>query len=90
MAKKLCGALLAIVDISAVQSCALTFIHNAILFVDTSNNARLNHAHWLIGTPYLSTIASNGFDTALRHQYHWVLTTVDIVSVLVSVSVNAQ
>ena len=30
---------LAIVDISAVQSSAQTFIHNAVLFIDTSNNA---------------------------------------------------
>ena len=32
-------SLLAIVDISAVQSSAQTFNHNAILFIDASNNA---------------------------------------------------
>ena len=51
--------LLAIVDIMAVQSSAQTFIHNTILFIDTFNNAWHNQADWLIGTPYLSTIASN-------------------------------
>ena len=51
--------LLAIVDISAVQSSAHTFIHNAFLFIDTSNNVSYNQAHWLTGVPYLSTIASN-------------------------------
>ena len=50
---------LAIVDISALQSPAQIFIHNVILFIDTSNNAWHNQAHWLIGMPYLSTIASN-------------------------------
>ena len=52
-------ALLAIVDNSDVQSSAQTFIHNAIFFTDTSNNAWHNEVHWLIGTPYLLTIASN-------------------------------
>ena len=52
-------SLLAIVDISSVQSSAETFIHNAILFIDTSNNAWHNQAHWMIQPPYLSTIASN-------------------------------
>ena len=33
------NTLLAIVDISAIQSSAQTFIHNAISFTDTSNNA---------------------------------------------------
>ena len=32
-------SILAIVDISAVQSSAQTFNHNAILFIDSSNNA---------------------------------------------------
>ena len=32
-------SLLAIVDISTAQSSAQTFIHNAILFIDTSDNA---------------------------------------------------
>ena len=57
--------LLAIVDISDVQSSAQTFIHNVILFIDTSNNASHNQAHRLFGTPYLSTIASNGSLTIL-------------------------
>ena len=43
----------------AVQSSAVTFLHNAISFIDTSNNAWYNQVHWLIGTPYLSMIASN-------------------------------
>ena len=55
------STLLVIVNISAVQSFAQTFIHNAILFIDTSNNAWHNQAHWLIGTPYLSTIGSKDF-----------------------------
>ena len=53
------SALLAIVALLADQSSAWTFIHNAILFIDTSNNASYNQLHWLVGTPYLSTIASN-------------------------------
>ena len=53
------ASLLAIVDILAVQSSSQTFIHNAILFTDTSNIAWHNQAYWLIGTPYLSTSASN-------------------------------
>ena len=51
--------LLAIVDISAVQSPAHTFIYCAILFIHNPNNVWHNQAHWLIGMPYLSTIASN-------------------------------
>ena len=51
--------LLAIVNILTVQSSAQKFIHNAILFIDTSNSAWYNQAHCLIGTPYLSTVASN-------------------------------
>ena len=43
----------------AVQLSAQTFIHNIILFIDTSNNAWYNEAHWLIGTQYLLIIASN-------------------------------
>ena len=58
--------LLAIVDILAVQSSAQTFIHNAILFNEASNNAWYNQAHWLIGTPYLLTIASNGEKSIAR------------------------
>ena len=43
----------------AVQSYVRTFIHNAILFIDTSDNAKYNQVHWLIRTPYLAIIASN-------------------------------
>ena len=43
------------IAISVVQSSVQTFIHNAILFIDTC----YNQAHWLIGMPYLSIIASN-------------------------------
>ena len=46
------------VEISAVQLSAQTFIRSAILFINTSNNAWHNQAHWLIGMPYLSTISS--------------------------------
>ena len=53
--------LLAMIALSTVQSSAQTFIHNAVLFIDTSNNAWYNQPHWLIWTPYLSIIASNGF-----------------------------
>ena len=42
-----------------VQPSASTFIHNAILLIDTSNNTWYSHVHWLIGTPYLLWIASN-------------------------------
>ena len=38
---------------------ALTFIHNVILYIDTSDNASYNQFHSLIGMPYLSVIASN-------------------------------
>ena len=40
------------------QSTAQKFIP-VILCIDTSYNAWHNQAHWLIGTPYLSIIASN-------------------------------
>ena len=53
---------IAMVALSAVQSSTQTFIHNAILSIDTSNNW-YNQVHWLIGTPYLSIIASNGWGT---------------------------
>ena len=33
--------------------------HNAIFFIDTSNNALYNLAHWLIETPYLAILAGN-------------------------------
>ena len=51
--------LLAMIALSAVQSSARTFIHNAILFIDISDNAWYNQVHWLLGTPYLSKITSN-------------------------------
>ena len=44
----------------AVQSYAQTFIHNAIMPIDTSDNASHHQHHWLIRTPYLSIKASNG------------------------------
>ena len=44
---------------SPVQSSTQTFIHNTILFNDTSNNVWYNQAHKLIGMTYLSIIASN-------------------------------
>ena len=71
---ELVKALLAITDISTVQSSAQTFIHNAVLFIDSFNNAWHLQAHWLIGTPYLSTIASNGtsyylYDFSLSNQF---------------------
>ena len=39
--------------------CAVTCIHNAILFIDTSNNNSNKQAHWLVEMPYLSIKASN-------------------------------
>ena len=42
-----------------VESCAQTRIHNAIMLIDTSDNASYNQVHWLIRTPYLSIKASN-------------------------------
>ena len=47
------------IALSAAQSTAQTYIHNAILFIDTSNNVLYNQVHWLIGMPYLSIIATN-------------------------------
>ena len=35
-------------------------IHNAILFIDTSNEASYNQVDWLVIMPYLSIKASNG------------------------------
>ena len=45
-----------------VQSCAQTFIHNAIMLTDTSDNASYNQVHWLISTLYFSIKASNEID----------------------------
>ena len=53
--------LLAMIALLAVQSCAQTFIHNAIMLIDTSDNASYSQVHWLIRTPYLSIKASNAF-----------------------------
>ena len=60
-------ALLAMIALSAVQTSAQTIIHNAFLFIDTSDNASCNQLHWLIRSPYLSVIASN--DLSLRRWY---------------------
>ena len=51
--------LLAMIALLAVQSCAETFIHNAIMLIDTSDNTSYNQVHWLSRTPYLSIKASN-------------------------------
>ena len=56
------------IALSFVQSSAQTIIHSAIVFIDTSDNAWYNQVHWLIGTPYLSIIASNG---ANRNQMYY-------------------
>ena len=47
------GSLLAMIAHLAVQSSTQTFIHNAFLLIDTSDNARYNQVHLLIGTSYL-------------------------------------
>ena len=47
------------IALSAVQSSAQLFIHNAILCIDTSYNALYYQVHCIIGTLYLSIIASN-------------------------------
>ena len=54
MNKTYARTLLAMITLLAVQSSA-----HSIMFIDTSNNAWHNQAHWLIGTPYLWIIASN-------------------------------
>ena len=53
------SSLLAMIALSAVQSCAQTFIHNAIMLTDASDNASHNQVHWVIRRPYLSIKASN-------------------------------
>ena len=40
-------------------------IHNAIILIDTCDNAWYNQVHWLIRTPYLSIKVSNGFEKPL-------------------------
>ena len=52
-------SLLAFIALSAAQSTAQTRIHNAILVIDTSNNASYNQGHWLFEIPYLSIKTSN-------------------------------
>ena len=47
------------IDLSVVQSSVQTFIHNAILFINTYNNAWYNQVNCLIGMPFVSIIASN-------------------------------
>ena len=70
------GTLLAMVALSAVQSSAQTFIHNAILFIDTFNNAWYNQVHWLIGMPYFPIIASNGsVNSYSRYNYIYIRDT---------------
>ena len=54
--------LLAFIALSAAQSSAQKHIHNAILVIDTSNNASYNQVHWIVGMPYLSIEASNEFN----------------------------
>ena len=49
----------AMMALSAVQSSVQLFIYNAILFIDTSNNALYYQVHWIIGISYLLIIASN-------------------------------
>ena len=53
------STLLAMIALCTVQSSSQTFIHNAILFVDTSDNVWYHQGHWLIGTPYLLIITNN-------------------------------
>ena len=58
--KRTLFTLLAMIINLAVQSSTQTFIPNAILFIDTSNNAWYNQVHCLIEMSYLSIIASDG------------------------------
>ena len=51
--------MLAFIALSAAKSSAQTRNHNAIVVIDTSNNASYNQVHWLVRTPYLSIKASN-------------------------------
>ena len=60
------------IPLLAVQSCAQTFIHNAIMLIDTSDNASYNQVHGLIRTPYLSIKASNGTLQANSDLDDWV------------------
>ena len=47
--------------------------HNAILSIDTSNNAWYKQAHWLIGTKYLAIIASNDHEDPCWFTFDWAL-----------------
>ena len=51
--------LLAMIALLVVQPSTLIRIHNAILFLDTSNNAWHNTGHLVTGTPCLTIIANN-------------------------------
>ena len=57
--KRMEHSLLAMIALLAAQSSARIFIHNSVLFIDTSNNDWYSQAHWLIGTQYLSIIGGN-------------------------------
>ena len=63
--------LLAIIALSGVQSYVQTFIHNAIWFLDTSNNTRYIQAHWLMRTQYLLIIPSNDLKCDTNQAYYW-------------------
>ena len=58
----------------AVQSCAHTYIHNAIMLIDTSDNASYNQVHWIIRAPYLSIKASNAKWTKVITTAKWYRT----------------
>ena len=63
--------LLAFTANSAAQSSAQTYIHSAIVVIDTSNNAWHSQVHWLAGTPYLAVKASNGVAMWPLPIIHW-------------------
>ena len=46
---KIHNSLLALIALSAAQSSVQARIQNAILVIDTSNNASYNQVHWLVG-----------------------------------------
>ena len=64
------------IAILAAQSSAQTFIHSAILFIDTSNNAWYSQTHWLIRMPQLPIIASNGCYTQIATTHDNTETTI--------------
>ena len=59
--------LLAMITLSAVQSCLLIRLKDDILFIDTSNNAWHNQVHSPNGMPYLAIIASNDRSSIVLH-----------------------